>query len=90
MPVDRRRCFAEAMQMRRWCFHAGGRKWLIQIRPNRYLVARSDTDPTRTACLDSTPDDWVTVRAPEPGRYTLQGALSVRGVLAEVSPSCSS
>ncbi|MGZ8177517.1 hypothetical protein ACXVUM_06255 [Williamsia sp. SKLECPSW1] len=62
----------------------------IQIRPNRYLVARSDTDPTRTACLDSTPDDWVTVRAPEPGRYTLQGALSVRGVLAEVSPSCSS
>ncbi len=62
----------------------------IQIRPNRYLVARSVDDPTRTACLASTPDEWVTIRAPEPGQYTLQGALSVRGVLAELSPTCTS
>jgi hypothetical protein len=62
----------------------------IQIRPNRYLVARSVDDPTRTACLASTSDEWVTIRASQPGRYTLQGALSVRGVLAELSPSCTS
>ncbi|GAA2061256.1 hypothetical protein [Williamsia deligens] len=62
----------------------------IQIRPNRYLVARSLDDPTRTACLSSTADGWVSLRAPVPGRYTLQGALSVRGVLAELSPTCGS
>ena len=56
----------------------------------REMVARSVDDPTRTACLASTADEWVTIRAPEPGRYTLQGALSVRGVLAELSPTCTS
>ncbi len=60
----------------------------IQIRPNRYLVARSTTDPTMTACIDQTPDGWITVQAPTPGTYTLEGPLSVRGVLAEQSPSC--
>ncbi|KQR99380.1 hypothetical protein ASG12_00580 [Williamsia sp. Leaf354] len=60
----------------------------IQIRPNRYLVARDVDDPTVSACIDQTEQGWITVRAPQPGTYRLEGPLSVRGVLSEQSPSC--
>ncbi len=60
----------------------------VQIRPNRYLVARNTTDPAVTACIDQTSDGWITVQAPTPGTYTLEGPLTVRGFLSERSSSC--
>jgi hypothetical protein len=53
----------------------------LQIRPNRYLVARSESDPQVTACLTATPDHWVTLRAPVPGRYVLEGEFSLGAAL---------
>jgi hypothetical protein len=60
----------------------------LRIRPNQYLVARSATDPAITACLTPTPDDWVTLRVPEPGRYLLEGEFSVTAALGVRSDDC--
>jgi hypothetical protein len=60
----------------------------VQVRPNRYLVARSATDPDVAACLAATDDGWVTLRAPEPGTYVLEGDFSLSGVLGEGADSC--
>lgn len=53
----------------------------VRVRPNRYLVARSATDPDVAACLTPTQDGWVTLRAPAPGTYVLEGDLTISGVL---------
>ena len=66
------------------------RSYPVQIRPNRYLVARSVDDSSVTACIAETPRGWITLRVPSAGRYSLEGSFTVRGVLAEQSPVCSS
>ncbi|SIS22098.1 hypothetical protein [Williamsia sterculiae] len=66
---------------------AGG-PYPMQIRPNRYLVARNVADPSISACVAETPQGWITIRALTPGQYTLEGTISVRGVLAEQPPVC--
>ncbi|SEP15214.1 hypothetical protein [Trujillonella endophytica] len=60
----------------------------LQIRPNRYLVARSEADPGVTACFTPTPDDWVTLRAPVPGRYVLEGEFSLDAALGGAPDEC--
>ncbi len=60
----------------------------VQVRPNRYLVARSTADPETTACLAPTDDGWVTLRAPAPGTYTLAGDFSLTTVLGGEDESC--
>ena len=61
---------------------------LLRIRPNQYLVARSATDPQVTACLAATEDDWVILRAPDPGRYVVEGAFSVSAALGGEMADC--
>jgi hypothetical protein len=60
----------------------------VQVRPNRYLVARSAIDPELSACLAATDDGWVTLRAPVPGTYVLAGDFSLRGVLGADADGC--
>lgn len=60
----------------------------LQIRPNRYLVAHSESDPDVTACFTATPDDWVTLRAPLPGRYVLEGEFSLGAALGGRPDEC--
>jgi hypothetical protein len=60
----------------------------VQVRPNRYLVARSTTDPETSACLMATEDGWVTLRAPVPGTYVLAGDFSLTTVLGGDAESC--
>ncbi len=60
----------------------------VQVRPNRYLVARSATAPDVAACLAPTEDGWVTLRAPRPGTYVLQGDFSLSGVIGDDAGSC--
>ncbi|SEP15234.1 hypothetical protein [Trujillonella endophytica] len=60
----------------------------VQVRPNRYLVARSVADPDVTACLLPTEDGWITLQAPVPGTYVLAGDLSLTGVVGRDSDSC--
>lgn len=60
----------------------------LQVRPNRYLVARSTTEPETTACLVPTDDGWVTLSVPEPGTYTLVGDFSLTTVLGGDAGSC--
>ena len=60
----------------------------LQVRPNRYLVARSTTDPETTACLVPTDDGWVTLSVPQPGTYTLAGDFSLTTVLGGDEGSC--
>ena len=60
----------------------------VQVRPNRYLVARSATDPDVAACLTATEDGWITLRAPAAGTYTLAGDFSLSGVLGADADTC--
>ena len=60
----------------------------LRIRPNQYLVARSADDPEVTACLQATDDDWVTLRAPAPGRYVVEGDFSVSAALGGELEDC--
>ncbi|MCZ4549336.1 hypothetical protein [Gordonia rubripertincta] len=60
----------------------------LQLRHNKYLVARSTIDENLYACIQTTPDDWITVQAPLPGEYVLEGLLSVRGVVGAQPPDC--
>ncbi|WP_409332131.1 hypothetical protein [Trujillonella humicola] len=60
----------------------------LQVRPNRYLVARSTADPGTTACLTPTADGWVTLSAPEPGTYALAGHFSLTTVLGGDEGGC--
>lgn len=60
----------------------------IQLRYNKYLVARSSVDETLYACLQPTPDNWITLQAALPGEYVLEGLLSVRGVVGAQPPDC--
>lgn len=61
---------------------------LLKYRYGRYLVARSTTDKTVAACITKTPDGWVTLRALMPGNYTLEGQVSLPGVLSEQPAGC--
>lgn len=60
----------------------------VQLRYAKYLVARSSVDETLFACIQSTPDNWITLQAALPGKYTLEGLLSVRGVVGAQPPDC--
>jgi hypothetical protein len=55
----------------------------VQVRPNRYLVARSAVDPDTMACLAPTPDGWLTLRAPAAGTYVLAGEFALSSVLGD-------
>ena len=60
----------------------------IQVRYNKYLVARSSVDENLYACITETPDSWVTLQATLPGQYILEGLLSVRGVVGAQPLDC--
>jgi hypothetical protein len=60
----------------------------IQVRYNKYLVARSSVDENLYACIVETPDSWVTLQARLPGEYILEGLLSVRGVVGAQPLDC--
>lgn len=60
----------------------------IQLRYNKYLVARSSVDDSVYACIEETEDSWISLRAPVPGQYTLEGLLSVRGVVGAQPADC--
>ncbi|MBT0567554.1 hypothetical protein [Williamsia sp. CHRR-6] len=62
----------------------------IQIRPNRYLVARNLYDRQQLGCITETPEGWITLQVDAPGDYALEGVLTVRGVLSEQPATCSS
>ncbi|PXW30622.1 UNVERIFIED_CONTAM: hypothetical protein DES50_10798 [Williamsia faeni] len=60
----------------------------MQLRYNKYLVARSSVDESVYACIQETKDSWITLQAPVPGEYTLEGLLSVRGVVGAQPDGC--
>jgi hypothetical protein len=60
----------------------------IQVRYNKYLVARSSVDENLYACIVETPESWITLQATLPGQYILEGLLSVRGVVGAQPPDC--
>ncbi|MGY1742568.1 MULTISPECIES: hypothetical protein [unclassified Blastococcus] len=60
----------------------------VRVRPSRYLVARSTVDPETTACLTPTPDGWVTLQAPRPGTYELEGEFSLATVFGDDPDGC--
>ena len=61
----------------------------VQVRPNRYLVARSTIDPGRPPRASLPTDDgWVTLQAPAPGTYSLAGDFSLTTVFGGDGESC--
>ncbi|MGY1745636.1 hypothetical protein [Blastococcus sp. SYSU D00695] len=60
----------------------------IRVRASRYLVAHGLDDPATVACLGATGAGWVQLRVPVPGRYVLEGELTVSTVLGEAPEGC--